>query len=72
MLELLATFKNNDIGIDDYLDVKSLEDRKFSLIKTEKYSKKCLVNYYINSELQCPITQIYVEKRKIIYIFLVS
>ena len=56
--------KNNGTKIYDYLGVKSLEDKKFSLIKTEQYSKKCLENYYINSEFECPITQIYLESEK--------
>ena len=56
--------ENKGIGIYDYLVVNTLNDRKFSLIKTEKYSKKCLDNYYINSELECPITQIYLENEK--------
>ena len=47
-----------------YLVINSLEDKKFSIIKTEKFSKKCLENYYINSEYECPITQIYLENEK--------
>ena len=48
--------ESNDNGKNNYLVINTLNDRKYSLIKTEKYSKKCLENYYINSELECPIT----------------
>ena len=55
---------NNSIGFFDHFNSKTLKDRTFSLIGTELYSKKCLNNYYINSELECPITQIYLEYEK--------
>ena len=55
---------NNSSGFLDHLVVNSLKDKKFSIIKTEQFSKKCLDNYYINSENECPITQIYIEYEK--------
>jgi len=37
---------------------------KFSLIKTEIYSKQCLKNYFIQEKEFCPITDIILEKTK--------
>ena len=45
-----GTFKNISYDI--------LKKSKFSLIKTSKYSTKCLENYYIDNDKSCPITDI--------------
>ena len=37
---------------------------EFSFIKTEKFSTKCLDNYYIQSNYICPITDIQLKKEK--------
>ena len=36
----------------------TMKNTEFSLIETEKYSTKCLENYYISSNESCPITDI--------------
>ena len=37
---------------------------EYSLIKTEKYSTKCLEHFFIESNESCPITDIKLEKTK--------
>ena len=43
---------------------ETLSNTEFSLIKTEKFSTKCLENYYIEKNNSCPITDIKLEKEK--------
>ena len=37
---------------------ETLTNTEFSIIKTEKYSKKCIENYYIENDNPCPVTDI--------------
>ena len=46
------------------INFETLSNTKFSLIKTEKFSTKCLENYYIEKDISCPITDIKIEKEK--------
>ena len=46
----------NDINFD------TIKTNKFSLIKSNRYSKQCLENYFIESNEACPITDIIFEK----------
>ena len=39
----------------------------FSIIKNDEYSKECLHNYYIKQSSECPITDIILEKEKIVH-----
>ena len=43
---------------------ETLSNTEFSIIKTEKYSKKCIENYYIENNNPCPVTDIaFIEER---------
>ena len=41
-----------------YYSYDTLTNTEFSIIKTEKYSKKCIENYYIENDNPCPVTDI--------------
>ena len=45
-----GTFKN--------ISYRTMRKSRFSLIKTTKFSTKCLENYYIDNDESCPITDI--------------
>ena len=47
-----------DIGCD------LIDTKQFSLIKTEKYSKRCSSHYYLPKNKCCPITDIKLETQK--------
>ena len=48
-------YKND---ISKKIEFKVMNDKTFSLIRTENYSIQCLENYYIRDNLSCPITDI--------------
>ena len=50
-----GNFKNISYGV--------MKNSRFSLIKTTKYSTKCLENYYIGNDQSCPITDIKLGKK---------
>ena len=59
---LYETYYEN--GEFDDINFDTIETNKFSLIKSDKYSKKCLEHYFIHSNEICPITEIIFEKTK--------
>ena len=44
--------------------LETMNSTDFSLIKTSKYSKECLKNYYIKSNDSCPITDIIIGDKR--------
>ena len=52
----------DEYGKLDEIKFETLPNTDFSLIKTEKFSTKCLENNYIENNLLCPITDIKFEK----------
>jgi len=57
---LYETFDENG----EFKDIKfeTLSNTEFSFIKTQKYSQKCLENYYLEKNVICPITDIKLEE----------
>jgi len=53
---LFKIFDEN--GSFENISFETMNNSKFSLIKTQKYSIQCLENYYINKDESCPITDI--------------
>ena len=45
------------------LSAEKMNDREFSIIKTEEYSNECLENYFIKSYKECPITNIIIDNK---------
>jgi len=59
---LYKTYYGNGEFNDIYFD--TIKTNKFSLIKSDKYSKQCLEHYFIQSNEVCPITEVVFEKTK--------
>ena len=47
-----------------HISYDRMKIKEFSLIKSEKFSTKCLENYYIYTNETCPITEIKITNRK--------
>ena len=58
-----TTFYPN--GTVKNIDCEFMNDKNFSLIRTENYSIQCLENYYIRDNLSCPITDIKLSNKNI-------
>ena len=59
---LYATYNENGTIIG--INYDRMSDETFSIIKTEYYSTQCLENYYIKTNVSCPITDIKFENKK--------
>ena len=57
-------FETNFVNGDIDINFDTIKTNKFSLIKSNKYSKQCLENYFIESNEDCPITDIIFEKKR--------
>ena len=57
-------FETNFVNGDIDINFDTIKTNKFSLIKSNKYSKQCLENYFIESNEACPITDIIFEKNR--------
>ena len=53
----------NEEGIPD-ISFNTMDDNKFSIIKTEEYSIQCLENYFISKDETCPLTDIIFNDRE--------